>query len=305
MSDENKNDEVDTCEVDTSYCASCGVAEVDDIKLKDCDGCDLVKYCSDECQEDHKSEHEEECKTRAAELRDEILFKQPESSHMGDCPICCLPIPHDHSKHAMNGCCSKIICKGCVFANAKREREMRLALKCPFCRKVLPEDDERYKLMMKRVEMNCPVATREAAVLLNWNGDYGRAFELFTKAAELGDVASHFELAVLYHNGEGVEKDMEKYIQHLEEAAIGGHYQARYNLGCDELRADNFERAVKHWIIAAAQGDDGSIKALMKAFRGGYVSKEDLDVAFRAHKAAIDATKSPQRDEADRLEGRV
>ena len=25
-------------------CASCGIAGDDDIKLKDCDGCDLVKY---------------------------------------------------------------------------------------------------------------------------------------------------------------------------------------------------------------------------------------------------------------------
>ena len=32
-------------------CANCGIAQVDDIKLKICDGgCDLVKYCSDRCQ---------------------------------------------------------------------------------------------------------------------------------------------------------------------------------------------------------------------------------------------------------------
>ena len=37
MSEENEA-------VDTSCCASCGIAEIDDIKLKDCDGCDLVKY---------------------------------------------------------------------------------------------------------------------------------------------------------------------------------------------------------------------------------------------------------------------
>ncbi len=53
-------------------CASCGVAEVDDVKLKPCDGCDLVRYCSDACQEDHRSEHAGKCKERAAELRDEI-----------------------------------------------------------------------------------------------------------------------------------------------------------------------------------------------------------------------------------------
>ena len=74
---------------DMSLCASFSTAEVDDMKLKDYDDCNLVRYCGDECQQNHKSEHEEDCTERATELRDEILFKQPESSSYGDCPICC------------------------------------------------------------------------------------------------------------------------------------------------------------------------------------------------------------------------
>eukprot|EP00985_Skeletonema_marinoi_P006192 scaffold2689_cov70-Skeletonema_marinoi.AAC.15 len=67
-----------------SCCASCGVtAEVDDIKLKNCTACYLVKYCSVKCQKDHRPQHKRECKKRMAELRDEFLFKQPESSHLG------------------------------------------------------------------------------------------------------------------------------------------------------------------------------------------------------------------------------
>ena len=31
-------------------CASCGIAEVDDIRLNECNDCDLVRYCSDRCQ---------------------------------------------------------------------------------------------------------------------------------------------------------------------------------------------------------------------------------------------------------------
>jgi len=73
-------------------CASCGIAGVDDMKLKACDGCKSVRYCSDTCQMDHRPQHERECEKRAAELRDKILFKQPESSHWGDCPICFLPL---------------------------------------------------------------------------------------------------------------------------------------------------------------------------------------------------------------------
>ena len=77
MSEENEA-------VDTSCCASCGIDEIDDIKLVPCDGCDLVRYCSDACQRDHISRHLLACRKRAAELRDELLFKQPESTHFGD-----------------------------------------------------------------------------------------------------------------------------------------------------------------------------------------------------------------------------
>ena len=55
-------------------CASCGVAESDDIKLKDCSACHLVKYCSVKCQKDHRPKHKKECKKRATELKDELLL---------------------------------------------------------------------------------------------------------------------------------------------------------------------------------------------------------------------------------------
>ena len=64
-------------------CANCGIAEVDDIKLlEECDGCDLVKYCSDKCREEHREQHVEECNKRKAELHDR------NETHIGKCPLC-------------------------------------------------------------------------------------------------------------------------------------------------------------------------------------------------------------------------
>jgi hypothetical protein len=60
--------------------ASCGTVGVDDIKLKKFAACGSVQYCSVKCQREHRPQHKRECQIRAAELRDEILFKQPESS---------------------------------------------------------------------------------------------------------------------------------------------------------------------------------------------------------------------------------
>jgi hypothetical protein len=85
----------------------------------------------------------------------------------------------------------------------------------------------------------------------------------------------------------------------LEEAAIGGHPMARNNLGCAEGTNHRHDRAMKHLIIAAKLGYDNSIELLRKFHAGGVVSKEDFASALRAHQAAVDATKSPQREEAE------
>jgi hypothetical protein len=283
-----------------SCCASCGIAEIDDVKLKDCEGCDLVKYCSDECQEIHKSEHEEACKKRAAELRDELLFKLPESSHWGDCPICCLPLSIDVKKSTMYSCCSKVICYGCEYANNIREDKMRIQRTCPFCREPAPKTkQELVKRNMKRVEMNVPFALYQEGGRQFNKGKYQRAFDYFTKAAALGNMEAHFQLALMYKQGKGVEKDKGKEFHHTKEAAVGGHPGARYNLGWNEMNNGNSERAAKHYIIAATQGDDGSIKELLNMFKEGLVEKEELAATLRAYQAAVDATKSPQRDRAE------
>ena len=286
--------------VNTSCCASCGIAAVDEVKLTECDGCDLVRYCSDECQENHRSEHEEACKKRATELHDELLFKQPESSYLGDCPICSLPMPLDPAKSVMFACCSKKICHGCAHAIDKREVEMRLQRTCPFCREPTSYSSarERDRQNMKRIEANDPEAMRMEGWQQHQKGKYRKAFKFYTKAAELGDFEAHCGLASLYQEGKGVQKDMEKYIHHLEKAAIAGYPLARHNLGVNEYDNGTLERAVKHWIIAATQGLDESIKKLMVMFKGGDLSKDDLAASLRAHKASVDATKSPQREEA-------
>jgi actin-related protein len=97
-------------EAEIVCCANCGIAQVDDIKLKICDGgCDLVKYCSDICQENHREQHEEGCKKRKAELHDKELFEQPAGSHLGECPLCFLPMPLDPQKSTFcSGCCKLV-----------------------------------------------------------------------------------------------------------------------------------------------------------------------------------------------------
>ena len=293
-----KNEESEADEM-MSRCASCGKPENDDIKLKKCTACYLVRYCSVKCQKKHWKKHKKECKKRAAELHDELLFKQPERSCYGDCPICCLPLPLDIEKATMMPCCGKLICIGCDCANQKREVEGRIERKCAFCRHLRPKSvDEAEKILMKRVEANDPVALRRVGSLRRDEGDYKGAIKYWTKAAKLGDVLAHYQLAWLYAHGEGVEKDEKKEVYHLEQAAIGGHLGARYSLSHIEGRNGRYERGIRHVIIAANLGHDKSMENVNKLYKKGFVSKDDYDSTLRAQKAAIDAMKSPQREAA-------
>ena len=183
-----------------------------------------------------------------------------------------------------------------------REKEERLEMACPFCRQPTPklniEDD---RMMMKRVEANDPVALRQVGKRRSDQGDYKSAVEYWRKAAALGDVIAHYQLSVMYHNSWGVEKDEKRELYHLEQAAIGGHPGARHNLGLFEAKNNgNAERAVKHWFIAAKLGDDDSMEKVKKGYQGGIFSEEDFTSTLRAHRATKDATKSPQREAAEK-----
>ena len=69
----------------------------------------------------------------------------------------------------------------------------RKQLTCPFCREAVPETHEEVvKRRMKRVEANDPVALDYHGLALYEKGERSRAFEYFTKAAELGNADAHY-----------------------------------------------------------------------------------------------------------------
>jgi len=283
-------------------CANCGVTEIDDIKLEECDGCDLVKYCGDKCREEHQPQHEGECKKRKAKLHDDNLFEQPGSSHHGECPICFFPMPLEPSKSVLYTCCFSLICNGCAYGNYMSNKHDKVkACSCPFCREPAAENkEENKKRELERAEANVPAALREMGSKRHREGDYDSALEYLTKAAELGELNAYHLLGRMYYQGEGVEKDEEKALQHLEKAAIGGHAQARSKVAFIEGKNGNMERSVKHFIIAANLGEEKSMKGLWRHYSDGNITKEELDATLRTHQAALDAMKSPQREAAER-----
>ena len=281
------------------FCASCGIKENndEDIKLKMCNACKSVRYCSVKCQKEHWPKHKKSCKKRAAELRDELLFKQPESNHLGDCPICFLPLPIEDEGSEIFCCCCNYACYGCVYVYSKLGGEA--SSKCPFCRKSAYLSDEQITANLeKRAEANDPTAIYELGKICYEKGDFRGAFKLISRSAKLGCAAAPFDLGLMYRDGHGVEKDEKKMVRSLEDAAISGHPKARLALSEIEFSRNRIERCMKHLIIGSKLGDALAVEALQVFYEEGGMSKEEFDAAISGHQAALEAMKSKDREKA-------
>ncbi|EJK56223.1 hypothetical protein THAOC_23934, partial [Thalassiosira oceanica] len=283
------------------FCANCG-RRSDTIKLKNCNACFLVKYCSVDCQKIHRKQHKKACKKRAAELKDEKLYsqghKRPESDF---CPLCLLAISFPMEEHAMfRTCCMKMVCNGCCLAAAK----IGLHDACPFCRS--PEaknDDEAFGRVRKRVAAKDPESICHLGDL-HLNGVHGmekdqsRAIELWTEAAELGSTRAHFKLGHAYYRGVlGVAQDKVKGIHCWEVAAMQGDVGSRHFLGLAELENLNFDRAVRHLLISAKKGSKESLDRIKNLLTKGLATKAQYLEGLEGYQDAVEEMKSPDRDE--------
>jgi TPR repeat protein len=290
-----------------SACANCGKGEEAGINLKACTACKLVKYCNRDCQIAHRSQHKKECKKRAKELHDELLFKQPPP--LEDCAICFLRLPTLGTGTVYMACCGKVICRGCrhapVYDHQGNEVDNE---KCPFCRTPTPISyDEAIKRYEKRLELNDPIGICDLGVCyaLGQYGlpqNYAKALELFQRAGELGYADAIYNIGIAYSSGRGVEVDKKKAKHYYELAAINGSAYSRHNLGIMDENEGNYDRALKHYMIAASCGCIESVQDSIKLmYKNGLATKDDYANALRSYQAYLDEIKSDQRDEAAAL----
>jgi len=238
-------------------CADCGGVAGEGVSLKACKSCMLDRYCNADCQRNHWKKHKKVCKRRAAELRDEALFKDPPAKE--DCPICFLPMPSNliccvslppatissvpvndfaiANEELANpeteqyySCCGKSICGGCIYSFRKSDNDDY----CPFCKAEISGKTEKVEELMKRVEANdahatCLLGSYYSHGQLGLQQDLVKGVKLWTQAAELGSSKAYFFLGKHYYKGQG--GDLTKAKFHYESAAIAGHEVAKNNFG--------------------------------------------------------------------------
>ena len=301
-------------------CAECG--EEGGASLKMCKACMHARYCDAECQHKHWPKHKKDCKQRAAELRDEALFKDPPPKEdcqicflpMSQKMICCLSLPpattisvpiYDFAKanemlakmdtEGYYPCCGKSICGGCIYSFNNSGNDD----KCPFCNadRGSKTEEENIEDITKRVEANDPasiylLATHYHQGLYGLQQDRAKAIELYVRAADLGSSKAHSSLGSIYYKG----GDLKKAKFHIEAAAMAGHEVARFNIGSLEAESGNLERAVKHWTIAASAGEFDAMHEMRVEFEQGYVRRESINSTLSAYNNSCVEIRSKARD---------
>ena len=199
-------------------------------------------------------------------------------------------------------CCGKEVCGGCMYAPVYDNQGKTIAEeKCPFCRTPDPTTDEE---IIERLKKRMEVGDAYAFFLMGTDYYLGRhglpqdrtkAIEFWHKAGKL----AYNNIGHAYYYGEGVERDTKMASHYHELAAMEGCVDARHNLGANEYSAGNYDKALKHYMIAVRGGHTPSVKAIQQLYMDGYATKDHYVNALRSHQAYVNEIKSDQRDKSE------
>ena len=126
------------------------------------------------------------------------------------------------------------------------------------------------------------------------NQDWGRAVELYARAAARGRVRLILSSVSTYYD----RGNLKKAKFHYKAAAMAGHEDARSNLGTMEAQSGNMGQAVKHWVIAASAGEYNAMHNLLIAFNQVSTSRATIDSSLRAYNKSCIEMRSEARDAA-------
>ena len=263
----------------------------------------------------------------SAAAEDDALFQEPTRE---ECPLCLLPMPLFPAHTQYQPCCGTVICLGCLYSVCHaRTTEGN---PCPFCRTdCVKKFSESHERMQKRLEANndgdafAAQATYIFFGTMDMPKDEEKGMELYFRAAELGHGGAQSFLGFSHEAGEhGVKRDAKKAIEYHKLAAMSGNVESRHRLGINEggrayetfaartgklnMGIDrgapgvkfegrgDMKRAMKHFIISASAGYDGSLAVLKEGFAEGHVTKKEYEKTLRAYQMSCSELNSEQRD---------
>ena len=108
-------------------------------------------------------------------------------------------------------------------------------------------------------EATNPVIEKAAQMAVKEMTEDEKRFEEMKTFAKKGIAEAQFNLSLMYHKGDGVQKDDKEATKWIRKAADQGHVTAQFNLGVSYLRGkgvlEDHALAYAWWSIAGANGN--------------------------------------------------
>ena len=117
------------------------------------------------------------------------------------------------------------------------------------------------------------------------NKDYAKAIEYYSKAVEKNHIKAMNYLASMYLEGNGVKKDEVKAFELFQKAADLGNAVAMYNIGYFYSSMNNFEQAVYWFKKATEHGDSKAINRLGMIYQSVF---GDYQTALKYYRQGTD-----------------
>lgn len=121
--------------------------------------------------------------------------------------------------------------------------------------------------------------------------DHTKAMKLWLQTGKLGSSMAYYAIGKTYLEGDGEEVSIEKTLYYYQLTAIGGNVGGnvggRVNLGFMAKKTGDMKKAVKHYMISAACGENFSLGQIRELYMEGHTPKYDLQNALRTHRDTI------------------
>ena len=151
-----------------------------------------------------------------------------------------------------------------------------------------------FDLFTKAAELGLPVAMNNIGLMFyEGNGveqDYARAMEWFKKAAELGYPEAMYNIGWMFYKGNGVEQDYARAMEWFKKAAELGYPAAMYNIGWMFEKGNgvgqDYARAMEWYKKAAELGLPEAMNSIGWMFEKGNGVEQDFDKAVEWYEKA-------------------
>jgi len=128
-------------------------------------------------------------------------------------------------------------------------------------------------------------------------GDFATALAEFRRLADEGNFVAQYNLGVMYANGQGVPRDLEKAATWFQMSARGGDARAQFNLGNMYAHGEgvprDLSRAAEWYAKAAEQNLPDAQYSLGRLYYMGTGAKQDLVEAYFWMSLAADQGVTP------------